>query len=279
VPQTPYLEEIYPDLLEDPTPARVCLVRDLDRACAASSPPQHLRVSLWRVLQEQATTVAALRAPVAPSSTQGVGGRPATPWPDPPRRHHQRPWISRTPSVLLALVVLLSSITASLLLPQQAGMFGGSAPSHSPRSPVAQAQEISAQQQAIVATARHLIGSPYSLRGSTPATGFSPLGFVHYVYTRRNGVPVGATMTTAFASGPHVSRAHLHPADLVFFSGTMPGLAPLSHVAIYVGGGKMIAPDAFSTGVRVDDLGSPYWSAHYAGATRPRGLLLPRIRH
>lgn len=127
--------------------------------------------------------------------------------------------------------------------------------------------------QAIIATAQGYVGCPYSWTGSTPETGFSCMGLVYYVYTSSYAVTVGTDLVAAYSSAPHVSRADLQPADLVFFSGTVPGMTPLSHVAIYVGNGKMIAADSMQTGVQWDDLTSDYWSSHYVGATRPLAAL------
>jgi len=124
----------------------------------------------------------------------------------------------------------------------------------------------------IIATAKLYLGYPYAWTGSEPTTGFSCIGLVYWVYYHENGVAVGRDVNEAYAMAPHISRRDLQPGDLVFFAHTVEGMEPLSHVAIYVGGGKMIAADSFSTGVEWDDLNDPkntYWSDHYAGAARP----------
>lgn len=119
---------------------------------------------------------------------------------------------------------------------------------------------------AVVALARSLIGRPYAAIGDTPATGFSCIGFVHYLYARV-GVAVPENLELAYADAPHVAANALEPGDLVFFSNTLwPGL---SHVAIYAGGGQIIGADNVTTGVEITPLAAIYWQAHYTGATRP----------
>jgi len=118
----------------------------------------------------------------------------------------------------------------------------------------------------VVATARALVGSPYAYIGDDPATGFSCIGFVHYVYAQV-GVDVPYDLGVAYASEPRVSFAHLRPGDLIFFGNTV--WAGLSHVALYAGDGRIIGADNYTTGVESTRLSDPYWLAHYTGATRP----------
>lgn len=120
----------------------------------------------------------------------------------------------------------------------------------------------------VVSLARSLIGAPYASIGDDPTTGFSCIGFVHYLYGQA-GVDVPYSLDAAYAATPHVAAADLRPGDLVFFSNTVwPGL---SHVALYVGDGYIIGADNFTTGVEMTRLSAPYWVAHYTGAARPLG--------
>jgi len=60
--------------------------------------------------------------------------------------------------------------------------------------------------------------------------------------------------------------ANLVPGDTVFFANTyMPGL---SHVGIYIGGGRFIHAVDESRGVGINGLGEAYWSSRYIGAAR-----------
>jgi cell wall-associated NlpC family hydrolase len=74
-------------------------------------------------------------------------------------------------------------------------------------------------------------------------------------------------MFAQWASGPRISSKDLQPGDLVFFSNTYK--RGLSHVAIYMGNGKIVHAENPGTGVTISDLWSDYYSAHYTGAIRP----------
>lgn len=125
---------------------------------------------------------------------------------------------------------------------------------------------------AVIAAARALLGAPYAYIGDDPAIGFSCIGFVHYVFGRI-GVYVPYNLDLAYAAGPRV-RGSLQPGDLVFFSNTV--WRGLSHVALYAGDDEVIGADNFATGVELTHLSSPYWAAHYTGATRPlAGITTP----
>lgn len=119
---------------------------------------------------------------------------------------------------------------------------------------------------AIIADARALLGAPYAYIGDTPNTGFSCIGFIHYLYARA-GIEVPYNLTLAYAAGPHVRESKLRPGDLVFFSNTI--WRGLSHVALYLGNDQIIGADSFATGVEETRLSDPYWVRHYTGATRP----------
>lgn len=127
--------------------------------------------------------------------------------------------------------------------------------------------------QAVVAAARALIGSPYAYIGDDPSTGFSCIGFVHYLYAQV-GVAVPYDLNAAFGAGPRVAADGLQPGDLVFFGGTV--WSGLSHVAVYAGADEIIGADTYATGVELTRLSDPYWTAHYVGATRPLDALAPQ---
>ena len=122
----------------------------------------------------------------------------------------------------------------------------------------------------IVATAKQYLGDSYATIGDSPSTGFSCIGFVHFVFSQQ-GVDIPYDIPMAWGSAPHVAMSDLMPGDVVFFSNTV--FAGLSHVAIYIGNGQMIGADSFAVGVTTDTLGDSYWMNHYTGATRPLATL------
>lgn len=117
----------------------------------------------------------------------------------------------------------------------------------------------------IVKNAMAYLGSRYVFGGSSPA-GFDCSGFVWYVY-KVSGINISRGLWGQLNGGPRISRENLQPGDLVFFANTyMPGL---SHVGIYIGGGRFIHAIDESRGVGISNLSDAYWASRYVGATRP----------
>ena len=116
----------------------------------------------------------------------------------------------------------------------------------------------------IVRTAYAYRGTPY-VYGGSGRSGFDCSGFTSYLY-RQKGVSLPHSARAQFRSGHRVSQKELKSGDLVFFHTVTPGI---SHVGMYVGGGKFVhASSRRSGGVRVDSLNSGYYSKAYRGATR-----------
>jgi len=112
-------------------------------------------------------------------------------------------------------------------------------------------------------------GSRYKYGGASPASGFDCSGFTSYIYSRFGvGLPhsSGAQFSTAY--GARVGGMdNLRPGDLVFFVGTG-GHRGISHVALYIGGGRIIHAMTPRYGVQVSNVYDSYWVQHYYGAVR-----------
>ncbi len=143
------------------------------------------------------------------------------------------------------------------------------APPRSSSQPQAQAvsapSSSSSTGSAVVSLALKYVGSYYVMGGVGPR-GFDCSGFVYYILNH-SGVRMSRDMYAQWASGTHISSNNLKPGDLVFFSNTYK--AGLSHVAIYIGNGRIVHAENESTGVTISDLWSSYYSSHYTGAVRP----------
>ena len=83
-----------------------------------------------------------------------------------------------------------------------------------------------------VAWAYKQLGKPYVWAAAGP-NAFDCSGLTMYVWGKA-GVYLPHSSQAQFSSGPHVSIGDLRPGDLTFYGN------PIHHVAIYVGGGKMI---------------------------------------
>lgn len=111
---------------------------------------------------------------------------------------------------------------------------------------------------AVLAAAYSVIGTPYQYGGSSPETGFDCSGFTMWAWSHA-GVYLPHSSAAQYASLPHVAQSDLQPGDLVFF------YSPISHVGIYVGGGRMIHSPHTGSVVSVVPI---YWDS-FVGAARP----------
>jgi cell wall-associated NlpC family hydrolase len=117
----------------------------------------------------------------------------------------------------------------------------------------------------IVNFALQFEGYPYVYAGEGPYA-FDCSGFTMFVINNTLGIGVPHDMAVQYQMGRSVDREELQPGDLVFFQNTIhPGM---SHDGIYIGGGQFIHAETESSGVRVSDLDSEYYSSRWYGAVR-----------
>jgi lipoprotein Spr len=121
---------------------------------------------------------------------------------------------------------------------------------------------------AISGMALSLQGAPYRNGGSEPS-GFDCSGLVWYVFDQ-HGIPLPRTVTEQFQIGSHVDKGDVRPGDLVFFDTSGAGLsgAHATHVGISIGGDEFVHAPSTRGQVRVERLGSGYWSARFLEARR-----------
>ncbi|MFJ5550781.1 NlpC/P60 family protein [Streptomyces sp. NPDC093225] len=108
-----------------------------------------------------------------------------------------------------------------------------------------------------VAFAYGALGKPY-VWGATGPGSFDCSGLTQAAW-RSAGVSLPRTTYTQINAGQRVSRSQLAPGDLVFF------YSGISHVGLYIGGGRMIHAPHPGAPVRI----APIDQMPFAGAARP----------
>ena len=106
----------------------------------------------------------------------------------------------------------------------------------------------------MVRIAQAALGAPYHYGGADPA-GFDCSGLVYYSF-RRSGIDVPRSLEDLYAASAPVPREQLQPADLLFFRLDGP---KVSHVGIYIGGGRFIHAPSSGKQVTYASLDTPYW--------------------
>lgn len=122
--------------------------------------------------------------------------------------------------------------------------------------------------EAMLAEAEKYLGFPYVWGGSSPSTSFDCSGYVSWVINHSGVGDVGRqTAQGLYNLCTPVPKGDMQPGDLIFFTGTYSTANPVTHVGIYIGGGKMIhCGDPISYA----DINSRYWSGHfYSGGRLP----------
>jgi cell wall-associated NlpC family hydrolase len=96
--------------------------------------------------------------------------------------------------------------------------------------------------------------------------GFDCSGLTRYAYAQA-GITIPRQSSQQYAALPKVSSSDLQPGDLVFYAFDTDRPSTIHHVAMYLGGGRMI--EAPESGERVH-LTAMRWGG-FIGAARPSG--------
>ena len=107
------------------------------------------------------------------------------------------------------------------------------------------------------------VGYSYVYGGSKPSTGFDCSGLMYYCL-RQYGYSMNRTADDQMDQGTAVSRDELQVGDLVFFGSG----GEITHVGIYIGGGRFIHAANPRKGVIISSLSESYYNARYFGANR-----------
>ena len=103
--------------------------------------------------------------------------------------------------------------------------------------------------QQVVNFALSFVGGPYRYGGSDPRTGVDCSGFTSYVMRNAAGVNLARSSKGQANNGVAISAEQMQPGDLIFYGGS----GGINHVAMYIGGGKIVHASTYSTGIKVSN--------------------------
>lgn len=112
----------------------------------------------------------------------------------------------------------------------------------------------------IASYAVQFVGNPYVWGGTSLTNGADCSGFTQSVFAHF-GIGISRTSRTQAGGGPRISMDNLRPGDLIFYTNG----GTINHVAIYIGGGKVISASSPSTGIRITNYNyrQPYKAVRY----------------
>ncbi len=113
-------------------------------------------------------------------------------------------------------------------------------------------------------TAERFVGIPYQWGGNNVVEGMDCSGFVRAVYNLC-GVNIPRSSKDQFKVGESIGREDLKDGDLVFFGSSEEAI---SHVGIYVGGGRFVHAPRRGDEIKVTALDDVYFTRKYIGARR-----------
>lgn len=163
---------------------------------------------------------------------------------------------------LIVVALAAGACATSGAIPQPFPTPGGPLPPRPAPGPAATSQQ---DGYAISGTALSFRGVPYRDGGSDPS-GFDCSGLVWYVFGQHS-FRVGRTVAEQYRAGSVVDRREVRAGDLVFFNTKGAGA---SHVGISIGGDEFVHAPTAPGEVRIERLGSNYWTGRYVGARRIR---------
>lgn len=126
--------------------------------------------------------------------------------------------------------------------------------------PTDEPEVIAPEADAIITTAKLLLGTPFADNGDSP-DGFDNSGFIYYVLRSNGYITCPRGVTAQSAMGTQIPYEKLKAGDLVFFSNE--GQDGAGFGGIYIGGGKMIACLMPGTVVKEVDITTNYYRSNF----------------
>lgn len=101
----------------------------------------------------------------------------------------------------------------------------------------------------IVKYAKKFLGNPYRYGGNSLTNGVDCSGFTQQIY-KHFGYSINRSSSSQIQNGQAIKASELLPGDLVFYGYS----GRISHVAIYIGDGKIIHASTSSSGIIISNL-------------------------
>lgn len=101
--------------------------------------------------------------------------------------------------------------------------------------------------QNVVVYALQFVGGKYRAGGNDPHTGADCSGFVKYVMEHAAGISMNRSSSSQATQGHKISSNDMQPGDLIFYGSG----SSISHVAMYIGDGKIVHASTERTGIKV----------------------------
>jgi murein DD-endopeptidase len=126
------------------------------------------------------------------------------------------------------------------------------------------------QRRHIVKRAMSQRGTPYRYGAESPRTGFDCSGLMYWTFKNHGEtLPRSSSDQWRLRKKKGYKRVwdkkNLHRGDLLFFK---TGSAPVGHVGLYIGDGKMVHTGSSGGRVRTDHISESYYRQRYVGAVR-----------
>ncbi|AZM51781.1 hypothetical protein DMA15_03615 [Streptomyces sp. WAC 01529] len=139
---------------------------------------------------------------------------------------------------------------------------GGTVPAVPKAAPAAPKAVVSGSAAKAVAYALKQVGKPYVWGGTGPSS-FDCSGLVQAAW-RTAGVSIPRTSQAQLAGLRRISPSQVRPGDLVIYRGG-------GHVAMYIGGGKIVEASKPGTPIRVAHWRSGWYASAFTAVVRPAG--------
>lgn len=116
----------------------------------------------------------------------------------------------------------------------------------------------------VISVAKANLNKKYKAGGTGPNE-FDCSGFTKYVYKKAINLDLPRTSRDQATVGTTVSKSNIRKGDLLFFKTNGQNI---SHVAIYMGNGKMIHARNERHNITIDNINDSYWKRTYVHAKR-----------